>query len=136
MRKTVLVALLSLSACVTSSSVRPLRRHEIAIGPYHERATESFVGSLMYEGGCLVFDGERGSPRLLPIWPGGTRFEESLVTFHRPAKDDQGVIVNQEIRLDGVPSEWRQLDPATFAPFQQQCGWAKPFFVSGVAPAN
>jgi hypothetical protein len=136
MRKTALLAFLALPACLSTSSIRPLRQHEIAIGPYHERAAQSFVGSLMYEGPCLVFDGENGAPRLLPIWPGGTRFEESLVTFHRPAKDDERVVVNQEIRLDGVPTDWSQLDPTAFAPFQQQCGWAKPFFVSGVAPAN
>jgi hypothetical protein len=90
----------------------------------------------MYENGCLVFNGDNGSPRLLPIWPYGTKFVESLVTFHRPSKDDERAVLNQEIRLDGIPANWSQLDPATFAPFHQQCGWAKPFFVSGLAPAN
>ena len=136
MRKIALVAFMALTACVSTSTVRPLRSHEIAIGPYHERSTQSFVGSLMYEGNCLLFDGENGSPRLLPIWPGGTRFEEALLTFHRPAKDDERVVVNEQIRIDGEPTDWSQLDPAAFAPFRQQCGWATPFFVSGVTPAN
>lgn len=136
MRMTALIAFLTLPACVSSGGVRALHDYEIAIGPYHERPARSFVGSLMYEGGCLVFDGENGAVRALPIWPGGSRLEESLLTFHRPAKDDQRVAINEEIRLDGVPADWRQLDPATFAPFRQQCGWAKPFFVSGLAPAN
>jgi len=134
MRKLILVALLALSACV--HNVRPLHRYEIAIGPFYERQTHSFAGSLMYENGCLVFNGDNGSPRLLPIWPSGTRFVESLVTFHRPSKEDQGVVLNEEIRLDGIPTDWSRLDPATYARFYHQCGWAKPFFVSGLAPAN
>jgi hypothetical protein len=134
MRKIILVALLALPSCV--HNVRPLHRYEIAIGPFYERPTHSFAGSLMYENGCLVFNGDNGSPRLLPIWPYGTKFVESLVTFHRPSKDDERAVLNQEIRLDGIPANWSQLDPATFAPFHQQCGWAKPFFVSGLAPAN
>ena len=136
MRKLTFTGLFLLASCVSTSSVRALRAYEIAIGPYHEVGTQSFVGSLMYEGGCLVFDGEKGSMRLLPIWPGGTRFEESLVTFHQPAKSDQRVAIGEEIRLDGEPTDWARLDPAEFAPFQQQCGWAKPFYVSGLAPAN
>ena len=136
MRKLAFIALLLVSGCVTSSGPRPLRPNEIAIGPYHEGGTQSFVGSLMYEGRCLLFDGEKGSARLLPIWPGGTRFEESLVTFHQPAKSDQRVAIGEEIRLDGVPTQWSALDPRAFAPFERQCGWAKPFFVSGLAPAN
>ena len=136
MRHLSLAALLLLPACASTSSVRPLRDYEIAIGPYHERGSQSVVGSLMYEGRCLLFDGEKGSVRLLPIWPGGTRFEESLVTFHQPAKSDQRIVIGEEGRLDGVPTDWPQLDPRVFAPFRQQCGWARPFFVSGLAPAN
>jgi len=136
MRHLSLAALLLLQACASTSSVRPLHDYEIAIGPYHERGSQSVVGSLMYEGGCLLFDGEKGSVRLLPIWPGGTRFEESLVTFHQPAKSDQRIVIGEEVRLDGVPTDWAQLDPRVFAPFRQQCGWARPFFVSGLAPAN
>jgi hypothetical protein len=136
MRTLALAPFVLLTACVSTPSVRPLRDYEIAIGPYHERGTQSVVGSLMYEGRCLLFDGEKGSVRLLPIWPRGTRFEESLVTFHRPAKSDQRVVVGEEIRLDGVPVQWADLDPRLYAPFRQQCGWAQPFFVSSLAPAN
>ena len=136
MRRVVPVLLLLLQACVSSSSVRPLRDYEIATGPYHELAAKHFVGSLMYEGRCLLFDGEGGSVRLLPIWPSGTRFEESLVTFHQPGKSDQRVVIGEEVRLDGVPAQWSELDSRLYAPFRQQCGWAQPFFVSGLAPAN
>lgn len=135
MRKTVLAALSLVAACTSPSRVPALRPHEIAIGPYHQRAEQSLVGSLMYEGGCLMFNGENGSPQLVPIWPSGTRFEEKLVTFHQPGKDDQHVAIGQEIRLDGVPSEWSQFELPRFRSFQSQCG-AKPFFVSGLAPAN
>ena len=137
MRRVFIVAVLLLDACVSVSNVpRPLQPNEIAIGPYHEQSTRNFVGSLMYEGGCLVFNGDNGAQRLLPIWPAGTHLEESLITFHRPAKTDQRIAIAEEIRLDGRPAEWTELDPAIFAPFEHQCGWAQPFFVSGLAPAN
>ena len=35
-----------------------------------------------------------------------------------------------------LDSQWSALDPRAFAAFERQCGWAKPFFVSGLAPAN
>jgi hypothetical protein len=135
MHKIMLIAFLVLTACVSSTAIRPLRPHEIAIGPYYERPTQSFVGSLMYEGGCLMFGGENGGPRLLPIWPAGSKFEETLVTFHRPGKDDQRVTIGEEIRLDGVPSDWSKIGSSQFQSFQRQCD-AEPFFVSGLAPAN
>ena len=136
MRHLSLTALLLLQACASTSGVRPLRDYELAIGAYHERPAQSVVGSLMYEDRCLLFDGEKGSVRLLPIWPAGTRFEDSLVTFHQPGKSDQRIVIGEEVRLDGLPTDWSQLDPHAFAPFRQQCGWARPFFVSGLAPAN
>jgi hypothetical protein len=135
MRQLVLTTAALLGSCATPSAVPVLRPHEIAIGPYHERAEQSIVGSLMYEGGCLIFSGESGSPRLLPVWPSGSQFEETLITFHRPGKDDQRVAIGQEIRLDGVSSDWSQLQQPQFRAFELQCG-AAPFFVSGLAPAN
>jgi hypothetical protein len=134
MRKNVFAALCLVAACATPSPIPALRPHEIAIGPYHQRAEQSFAGSLMYEGGCLMFNGENGSPQLVPIWPFRTQFEDTLVTFHQPGKDDQHVAIGQEIRLDGVPSEWSQIGPQ-FQSFERQCA-AKPFFVSTLAPAN
>jgi hypothetical protein len=135
MRKVALVFILPLSACAASSGIQPLRPYEIATAPYLEGGSESVVGSLMYEGGCLLFDPESGPPRLLPIWPDGTRFEQSLVTFHQPAKADQRIAIGEEIRLDGRTADWSRLDPHVYGRFEQQCG-AKPFFVSGLAPAN
>lgn len=134
MRKVGLIAMVVLQACV-STGVRPLRPNELAMGPYHEAGAQSFVGSLMYEGGCLLFEDEGRSTRLLPIWPNGSRFEESLITFHRPAKAEQRVTVGEEIRLEGQQSDWPTIAQAGLAPFQHQCG-GEPFFVSAVTPAN
>lgn len=131
------LAALALSACVGSgeSGNRPLRPYEIATDTYRSGGTQSFVGSLMYEGGCLLFEGEKNSARVLPVWPNGTRFEESVVTFHQPAKSDQLVPIAGELRIDGWAADWSRLDPHRFAPFRRQCGGI-PFFVSSVAPAN
>jgi hypothetical protein len=135
MRKAILIGLLlSLEACA-STAVRPLRPFEIATGPYHPSVKEQVVGSLMYEGGCLLFTNEDRSRQLLPIWPTGTLFEESMVTFHQPAKAEQRLVVGEEIRLDGEAADWSEVDSARYAPFRQQCG-AQPFFVSAVTPAN
>ena len=135
MRKAILIGLLlSLEACA-STAVRPLRPFEIATGPYRPSVKEQLVGSLMYEGGCLLFTNEDRSRQLLPIWPTGTLFEESMVTFHQPAKAEQRLVVGEEIRLDGEAADWPEVDSARYAPFRQQCG-AQPFFVSAVTPAN
>jgi hypothetical protein len=135
MRKAILVGLmLSVEACA-SSGVRPLRPFEIATGVYHPAAKDQIVGSLMYEGGCLLFVNEDRTRQLVPIWPSGTQFQEQMVTFHQPAKAEQRLVIGEEIRLDGEAADWSQIDAARYAPFRQQCG-ADPFFVSGVAPAN
>jgi hypothetical protein len=134
MRKAVLIGLLALQSCATTG-VRPLRPYEIATGPYHAAVKEQVVGSLMYEGGCLLFANEDRSRLLLPIWPTGTQFQESMLTFHQPAKTDQRIIIGEEVRLDGEAGEWPQLDSERYAPFRRQCQ-AQPYFVSAVAPAN
>jgi hypothetical protein len=135
MRKAMLVGLVLVLEACASSGVRPLRPFEIATGPYHMVAKEQLVGSLMYEGGCLLFTNEDRSRQLLPIWPTGTLFEESMVTFHQPAKAEQRLVVGEEIRLDGEAADWAEVDSGRYAPFRQQCG-AQPFFVSAVTPAN
>lgn len=134
MRKIGLISLLLLQACA-SNGIRPLRPYELATAPYREPGSQSFVGSLMYEGGCLLFEDESGSTRLLPIWPTGSTFEESLITFHRPAKAEQRVMVGEEIRMDGERSDWASLSDRGLLPFQHQCG-GEPFFVGAITPAN
>ena len=135
MRKALLVGLLAMLGACASTGVRPLRAYEIATGPYHSAVKDQVVGSLMYEGGCLLFVNEDRTRQLLPIWPTGTQFQESMVTFHQPAKADQRIIIGEEIRLDGEAVDWPQLEGATYAPFRHQCP-GEPFFVSATAPAN
>jgi hypothetical protein len=135
MRRAIPIGLLLMLEACASTGVRPLRPFEIATAPYQASAKEQLVGSLMYEGGCLMFTNEDRSRQLLPIWPNGTLFQESMVTFHQPGKADQRVIVGEEVRLDGTPGDWAELDASFYAPFRQQCG-AEPFFVSDVTPAN
>lgn len=134
MSKTGLLCLLLPQACA-STGVRPLHPYEIATAAYHRGGSETVVGSLMYEGSCLLFQSDDGSSVLLPVWPTGSVFEESLVTFHQPAKAAQRVIIGEEIALDGQRGDWAGLSARRYAPFEKQCA-AIPFFVSGVAPAN
>lgn len=134
MRKLLLVGILFLGACA-SNAVRPLRPNELALAPYREPATQNYVGSLMYEGGCLLFEDEGRSVRLLPIWPSGSRFEESLITFHRPGKAEQRVPVGEEILLSGQRADWATLAGPRMAPFEHQCG-GTPIFVTAITPAN
>ena len=134
MRKICLVGVLLLQACA-SGQVRPLRPNELATAPYHESGTQTFVGTLMYEGNCLLFEDEDKTVRILPVWPHGSTFEESLVTFHQPGRLEQRVMVGQEIQLKGEKSDWTALADTHLAPFEHQCG-SQPFFVSGMTPAN
>ena len=134
MRNCAIVTVLLLSACA-STGTRPLRAFEIATAPYQAKGEEQIVGSLMYEGGCLLFVNEDRTRQLLPVWPAGTEFQESMLTFHQPAKADQRVIIGEEVRLDGTAADWSRLDAAYYAPFRRQCA-AAPFFVSAVTPAN
>lgn len=134
MRHVNLIGLLLLAGCA-STGIRSLRPNELATAPYHERGGQSLVGSLMYEGGCLLFEDEDKTTRILPVWPSGSTFEESLITFHRPGKAEQRVMVGEEINLHGETVEWAAVPDPRLAPFEHQCG-AKLFFVTAMAPAN
>ena len=134
MRRFGLLIALLLAGCA-SESVRPLKPHEIATAPYRFGQAKPLLGALMYEGGCLLFRTDGDPAVLLPVWPTGTQFEESLVTFHEPGRVDQRVAVGEEVRLDTLPLDWAKLDLAGFQPFHHQCG-AEPVFVAGVTPAN
>jgi hypothetical protein len=136
MRNTGLLVLLLLSSCVTNGSrIRPLRPLELAVAPSQEAVTATLTGSLMYEGGCLLFRDDRSKARLLPVWPTGSVFNGTSVIFHPPAKSDQRVVVGEEILLEGRPGDWAALPTATLLPFRHQCG-AEPFLVASVHPAD
>ena len=108
-----MVTALSLGSCAEVRGVRPLRPLELATAPYSEVVTAVHSGSLMYEGGCLLFRDERSRTRLMPVWPTG---------------------IAQEFVMTGHPVLWNEL-PGDYRPFHQQCG-AEPFLVSRVRPAN
>ncbi len=134
MRKICVIGLVLLQACA-ANKIRPLRPNELATAPYHEAGTQTFVGSLMYEGNCLIFEDEGKTVRVLPIWPVGSTFEESLITFHQPGHAEQRLMVEQEIEITGEISSWTKISDPDLAPFQHQCG-SEPFFVTAMTPAN
>jgi hypothetical protein len=134
MRRGALLAFVLLQACV-SHGVHPLRPQDVATAPYQGVVTAALTGSLMYEGGCLLFRDDEGTAQLLPVWPTGTVFNGTTVTFHHPAKADQLIVIGQEFLMEGQPLRWSAMSAPSYIPFHRQCG-AQPFFVSRVRPAN
>ena len=131
----VLLAVALLPGCASGlhHGIRPLRPLELATGPYDGTIAASETGSLMYEGGCLLFRVDGSQVPLLPIWPNGSIFNGTSVIFHEPGKASQSIIIEQQIVIDGRPIEWERLPG--FVPFQNQCR-AQPFLVSNVRPAD
>jgi hypothetical protein len=137
MRKAVLTALLVLGGCVSNHpAIRPLRPLEIATAPYREVATTAMTGSLMYEGGCLLFHDDESGAIVMPVWPAGSTFNGTALLFHHPGKTDQRMAITQEFLIQGEPLPWATLGAAPYGPFQHQCGAYQPFFVSLVRPAD
>lgn len=136
MRKTGLFAFLLLTGCITHPPVHPLRPLEIATAPYQWVATRALNGSLMYEGGCLLFHDEGSGAVVMPVWPWGSSFNGTAVMFHRPSKADEWVMVNEQLLLSGQPLQWSTLATPYYQPFQGQCGAYPPFFVTAVRPAD
>ena len=124
MRKIGPTAVTLLEGWTVSSGLSPAAAARDRQRAYHEGGRESFVGSLMYEGGCLLFDGEtaprdcyrsrqsarsRGVARGLPP------------TAKRPTVGDRrGDPAGRRVERLG------RARSALFAPFQQQCGPANP----------
>ena len=135
MRKAAFLTILALGGCVSDHPrIRPLHPLEIATAPYDDVAGTPLTGTLMYEGGCLIFRDEKSRVLLTPVMPTGSSFNGSALLFHLPGKSDQWVAVNQEVLLYGEPISWSAL--ADEAPVQRQCGAFSPFFVSAVRPAD
>lgn len=138
MRKAGLVALLMLGGCTFNNhpAVRPLRPLEIPTAPYQPMATTALTGSLMYEGGCLLYRDEKSGALLMPVWPAGSSFNGTALSYHLPGKADQWIAVAQELLLYGQPLQWHRLGAKDYEPFQRQCGIYAPFFVTNVRPAD
>lgn len=137
MRKAGLLLLLALGGCMHNEpKIRPLRPLEIATAPYQPMATTALAGSLMYEGGCLLFRDEGSGALLMPVWPAGSSFNGTSLTYHLPGKADQFVAVAQQELIYGQPLEWGKFGEGFYLPFEHQCGAYAPFFVTNVRPAN
>src|SRR5690348_12974805 len=137
MRKAFLAAFLVLGGCFNNHpAVRPLRPLEIATAPYQPLATIALTGSMMYEGGCLLFRDEQSGAILMPVWPAGSSFNGTALLYHLPGKSDQWVAVAQEVLLSGQPLQWSALGSAAYQPIEHQCGAYPPFFVTSVRPAD
>src|SRR5438309_4625000 len=137
MRHARLLMVVLVASCTTyaNGGIRPLRPLELATAPYQETVTTALTGSLMYEGGCLLFRDEQSTARLLPVWPTGSVFNGTSVIFHQPGKTDQPVLVGQEFMMGGQPLMWPALSTSVYSPFQHQCA-AQPFLVAQVRPAD
>jgi hypothetical protein len=136
MRKLGWMIALPLAGCVSHAGIRPLRPLEIATAPYRGLATEARAGSLMYEGGCLLFRDDRSGAIVMPVWPSGSIFNGTALVFHEPGKTDQRIMVAEEFLMSGLPEQWAALGGPVYGPIQHQCGAYAPFFVSSVRPAN
>jgi hypothetical protein len=135
MRRGALLGLVLLPSCA-SHGVHPLTPQDLATAPYQTTATAALTGSLMYEGGCLLFREDEGRTQLMPVWPNGSVFNGTTLTFHQPGKAEQLIVIAQEFQMEGQPIRWSVLSAPAYARIHRQCGAQAPFFVNGVRPAN
>jgi len=126
---------LLMCGCTHSNGVRPLHPLELATSLYSETVTSARTGSLMYEGGCLLFREDGSAAQFLPIWPDGSIFNGKSVIFHQPAKADQRIVMGEEFVIEGQDVPWQSLSAADYRPFHHQCD-RRPLFVSRVRPAD
>jgi hypothetical protein len=133
--KRILLASVVLLAGCESHLVHPLRPLEIPTAPYYGIASTSLTGSLMYEGDCLLFRDEGNHLQLMPVWPDGSTFNGTSLTFHEPGKAEQRIIVGEEFVMAGLPVRWSQVPSPRAEVYAQQCR-RRPFAVLGVHPAN
>jgi hypothetical protein len=129
-----IIAALLLAGCA-SRAVHPLRPLEIPTAPYNGIATTALTGTMMYEGGCLLFRDDRRVRQVVPVWPDGTVFNGTSVIFHEPGKAEQRLVVGEEFLMEGQPLQWRNVPGPRIVLHQQRCGGA-PFAVLGIRPAN
>lgn len=123
-----------LVGCV-SGGPHPLRPLEIPTAPYNGIVTTGLTGTLLYEGGCLLFRDDAKRMQLVPVWPDGTIFNGTSVIFHEPGKADQRIVLGEEFLMQGQRVTWRNVPGPRTILHQQQCG-GQPFMVLGIRPAN
>jgi hypothetical protein len=136
MRKAAMIALVALSGCLAHPGMRPLRPLEIATAPYQDVTTAALTGTLMYEGGCLLFRDEQSRVIFMPVWPADHNFlrdRQQLVRLSRQVKGHRAAV---EAGPGGQPIAWGTLGTPTYQPLQHQCGAYRPFFVSFARPAD
>jgi hypothetical protein len=134
MKRALSALALVLGGCATHS-LHPLRPLEIPTAPYNGIPTAALTGSLMYEGGCLLFRDEGNRIQLMPVWPDGSSFNGTSVTFHEPGKTEQRIIVGEEFLMEGQPIQWGRVQNLRAPAFAEQCA-RQPFAILGVHPAN
>ena len=135
MRRPGLLLLILLGCSCVSQGIRPLKPLEVPVAPYQDIVTTSLTGSLMYEGGCLLFRDDTTKARFLPVWPLRSTFNGTSVFFHQPGRVEQRIVLGEEFLIEGYSRHWPNEMPAYYIPFKRQCG-AEPFFVSNIRPAN
>lgn len=130
----VAVAAFILSSCAaTPPAFRPLRPLAIATMPYEWGSTTAMTGSLLYEGGCLLFHDEAAGRLYLPVWPMGSGFNGEAVEMHTPGKIDQPLQVAQQITVSVRPLAAPY--PSSLAQFEHQCD-EPPIAITAVRPAD
>ena len=133
MKHAILIAALLLTGC-GSPGVHPLRPLEIPTAPNGGVSTTALTGSLMFEGGCLLFRDDDKRFQLEPVWPVGSTFNGTSVIFHEPGRADQRIVVAEEFLMLGQPLQWSRITSPRVL-LQRRCG-GEPFAVLGVRPAN
>ena len=134
MKHAIMIAALLLTGCM-SHGVHPLRPLEIPTAPYSGVSTTALSGSLIYEGGCLLFRDDDRRFDLMPVWPVGSTFNGTSVIFHEPGRADQRIVVAEEFLMLGQPLQWSRIANPRLVLHQRRCG-GEPFAVLGVRPAN
>jgi hypothetical protein len=134
MTRPAIIAALLLSGCV-SHGVHPLRPLEIPTARYNGVITTGLTGTLMYEGGCLLFRDDAKRVQLVPVWPDGSLFNGTSVIFHEPGRADQRIVVGEEFLMEGQPLQWSRVPGPRIVLHQRRCA-GEPFTVLGVRPAN
>ena len=134
MKHAIPIAALLLNGCM-SHGVHPLRPLEIPTAPYNGISTAALTGSLTYEGGCLLFRDDDRRFQLVPVWPVGSTFNGTSITFHEPGRADQRIVLAEEFLMSGQPLQWSRMAGPRLVLHQRRCG-GEPFAVLGVRPAN